>query len=177
MTNDRKKIIIKEITYWKKTKLLPSNYCDYLLALYTEGDVQDEISPNPSPKKLFNLFIYISNMFLVPLTFLVIYFTEIKLILQMLLLIILLIISLVYFRFMRKESALNELFSFIILLLNIFLVTVYGMTMLSNNYWLIFFTTFVNCIIWLLFGILKRSSILSVTGVIGVTILIIFTLI
>ena len=37
MDENRKQIIIKEIGYWKNNKLLPEQYCDFLLALYTEG--------------------------------------------------------------------------------------------------------------------------------------------
>lgn len=33
-------IIIQEIQYWKENKLLPDEYCDYLLALYTKGNTK-----------------------------------------------------------------------------------------------------------------------------------------
>ncbi|MGL4820278.1 MAG: hypothetical protein ACRC5C_09875 [Bacilli bacterium] len=34
----RKKVIIDEILFWKQSKLLPESYCDFLLTLYSEGD-------------------------------------------------------------------------------------------------------------------------------------------
>lgn len=37
-TNPRKKIIINEILFWKQNKLLPEQYCDFLMTLYTEGE-------------------------------------------------------------------------------------------------------------------------------------------
>lgn len=38
MANQRKQIILNEITFWKKNKLLPDHYCDFLTTLYTEGE-------------------------------------------------------------------------------------------------------------------------------------------
>ncbi|WP_440898184.1 hypothetical protein ACS127_15190 [Amphibacillus sp. Q70] len=38
MNGQRKATIINEIKYWKENRLLPDEYCDYLLALYTEGE-------------------------------------------------------------------------------------------------------------------------------------------
>lgn len=37
MEQERKETIIHEIKYWKENQLIPSHYCDFLLALYTEG--------------------------------------------------------------------------------------------------------------------------------------------
>lgn len=42
MANQRKQIIINEITFWKQNKLLPEHYCDFLMTLYTEGNQEDE---------------------------------------------------------------------------------------------------------------------------------------
>lgn len=42
MSNERKKIIVNEITFWKKNKLLPEHYCDFLMTLYTEGNYDNE---------------------------------------------------------------------------------------------------------------------------------------
>ncbi|GEN57403.1 hypothetical protein GCM10012290_11390 [Halolactibacillus alkaliphilus] len=44
MDENRKQTIIHEIKYWKTNHLLPTHYCDFLLALYTEGsgDVEEE---------------------------------------------------------------------------------------------------------------------------------------
>ena len=42
MSNQRKQIILNEITFWKKSKLLPEQYCDFLMTLYTEGNHEDD---------------------------------------------------------------------------------------------------------------------------------------
>lgn len=38
MSVQRKQIIINEIAFWKKNKLLPEHYCDFLTALYAQGE-------------------------------------------------------------------------------------------------------------------------------------------
>ncbi|WP_409301729.1 hypothetical protein [Peribacillus sp. SCS-155] len=38
MNDTRKKIILQEIQHWKQNRMLPEHYCDFLLALYSEGE-------------------------------------------------------------------------------------------------------------------------------------------
>lgn len=42
MNERRKKIILSELDYWKRNKLLPAHYCDFLSALYTGGEDTEE---------------------------------------------------------------------------------------------------------------------------------------
>ncbi|MBN6186158.1 hypothetical protein JQN58_04075 [Aneurinibacillus sp. BA2021] len=42
MKEQRKKIITHEIEYWRRSNLLPSHYCDFLLNLYTEGEAANK---------------------------------------------------------------------------------------------------------------------------------------
>lgn len=42
MNEQRKKIIISEIKYWKQKKLLPAHYCDFLITLYARGERHEE---------------------------------------------------------------------------------------------------------------------------------------
>lgn len=53
MNEQRKKIIVAEIKYWKQSKLLPDQYCDFLLALYSQGDEKEteEITVKDSLKE------------------------------------------------------------------------------------------------------------------------------
>lgn len=38
MNQQRKRIIISEIKYWKHNRLLPAHYCDFLITLYAKGE-------------------------------------------------------------------------------------------------------------------------------------------
>lgn len=50
MNPQRKRIIISEIQYWKKNRLLPEHYCDFLITLYAQGESQgqEEMKPEAS---------------------------------------------------------------------------------------------------------------------------------
>lgn len=78
MRKERKEIVIREIKHWRKSKLLPEHYCDFLLTLYMEGEGAEETSFF----KKFTLIplIMVYAMFL--LTVLIFYFTQFPLLLQ-----------------------------------------------------------------------------------------------
>ncbi|MCF3941790.1 hypothetical protein [Oceanobacillus alkalisoli] len=94
--DERKVTIINEIEYWKQHKLLPEHYCNFLLALYTEGEdakaskEQDKASLFPNMVERFQLLLLCLSL---PFSFIVIYFTEFHVNLQLVILILLLIHS------------------------------------------------------------------------------------
>jgi hypothetical protein len=73
--DQKTKIILHEIMYWKKNKLLPDHYCDFLITLYTEG------SENSIKSRRLGRFTYLfyTLAILVSITligFLVLYFSD-----------------------------------------------------------------------------------------------------
>lgn len=50
MDQKRKQVLILEINSWKQNNLLPGHYCDFLLALYTEGQQNVNKSSHKSLK-------------------------------------------------------------------------------------------------------------------------------
>ena len=42
MNSQKKAVILNEISFWKKNKLLPEHYCDFLMTLYSEGQEVEE---------------------------------------------------------------------------------------------------------------------------------------
>ena len=81
MDENRKKIIINEITFWKESRLLPEQYCDYLLAFYSEGK-DESPSIKRSRKRIFNLLCALVISLVICALF-VNYFTEIPALMQM----------------------------------------------------------------------------------------------
>ncbi|MDO7488118.1 hypothetical protein Q5O89_24630 [Peribacillus frigoritolerans] len=51
MDEMRKKIIIQEINSWKESRMLPEQYCNYLLALYCQGELPPSKSIETGSKK------------------------------------------------------------------------------------------------------------------------------
>lgn len=79
MNNSRKQIIVNELLYGKKSRLLPDQYCDYLLALYTEGN-----QPKETRKEKKGMVLQLMNLIfllLIPISVFFIYFTELSIIL------------------------------------------------------------------------------------------------
>ena len=81
MDENRKKIIMNEISFWKESRLLPEQYCDYLLAFYSEGE-DESPSIKQSRKRTFYL-LYGLLISLVISALFVNYFTEIPTLMQM----------------------------------------------------------------------------------------------
>lgn len=42
MNEERRQTIVKEIDYWSRSKLLPQQYCDFLLNLYVDPDQEED---------------------------------------------------------------------------------------------------------------------------------------
>ncbi|PLT34676.1 hypothetical protein [Bacillus sp. V5-8f] len=74
MNEMRKKIIIQEILYWKKSRMLPEQYCDYLLALYSEGEEIDRKVAEPGKTKVALPYLFIGAI--ISITLVLNYFTQ-----------------------------------------------------------------------------------------------------
>jgi hypothetical protein len=44
MDAEKKKVVVQEIEQWRRSKLLPEHYCDFLLNLYQEGEAERQAS-------------------------------------------------------------------------------------------------------------------------------------
>ncbi|AGT32820.1 membrane protein [Geobacillus genomosp. 3] len=99
MNRRRRETIIREIEYWKRSRLLPEQYCDYLLALYTEGDGRPRSRQRPGS-------LAAGLCLLLPAAALAIYFTELSFVLQTLLLSLFLSVCLLLVWRWRKERQL-----------------------------------------------------------------------
>ncbi|PKG21798.1 hypothetical protein [Niallia nealsonii] len=82
MNENRKNIIVKEIMYWKESRMLPEHYCNYLLTLYTEGNQPAEETELMRKSRL-SLFLGSLCLSFIPITVFLFYFTELSFILQM----------------------------------------------------------------------------------------------
>lgn len=151
--------------------MLPEQYCDYLLALYTEGN-QPEVSKKSSKFKFWkNHYLF---LFLIPFTLFLIHFTELSITLQITLAIIFVLAGIVFtFYFLRKGILLQIplISSALILLLSSveFISKIY-----PGNQKILYFNLVFNCLLWLITGWkLKLLSIL-ISGILGLLLLIIY---
>src|SRR5690625_2561677 len=128
MADERKRIIIEEINYWKKHKLLSEEQCDFLLALYTQGQ-GDKYYVETNYEKVFLIYLPLLIL-LVPLSVIIMYFTPVSDIMQMFLLAMFLGFALLsYFIFKKHHFQYTFIALLIALILSLFM-SVY----LSNKF-------------------------------------------
>lgn len=169
MDDKRKAIIINEILYWKKNKLLPHNYCDYLLALYSGGDhgnksLFQRVLKVSSSKKAS---IIMNVILLVTLSLVVFYFTQNTTVLQISFIILFLFLAFLAFYRVKRDDQFPNIFLPMILLL-ILIVTVYTTIMLvSRHQLLVNMIIILNIISWFIIGFKKRLTYLLIISVLA----------
>lgn len=155
MDKQRREIIINEIRYWQKTKLLPEQQCHYLLALYSEGE--DELPKQRETKRakmvlyvLFTQLCFLASVF-------ILYFTDFESRLQMALLFFL--FSLTFFTwFKRRNHAMESVIHTLMLTMILFVFLLYY----SFTTWTEIpsqAVIFLFSVIWIWFGWRKKQTI------------------
>ena len=70
MDEQRRQIIIKEIDFWKKNNMLPTQYCDYLSTIYSKDNEQEV---NGKRRRLSTFIeVFIHSLFLIMIFFAVV---------------------------------------------------------------------------------------------------------
>ncbi|SDN08721.1 hypothetical protein [Sediminibacillus halophilus] len=171
MAIEKKEIIIREIQQWKQSRLLPGEYCDFLLALYSQGEGIDEhIKPSLNLKLVFLLF---SNILLLPLTYLVINFTEFPDRLQMFLAFIFLLLSIACYRVFSKIKAVKIPVAKLVILGILLIITMDMVEMLTKTPWITAIAILLQLAGWSIAGYKQKDKYLFGAGMIG-TIMVIY---
>ena len=162
MDENRKQIIIKEIGYWKNNKLLPEQYCDFLLALYTEGIGLNEINNRSKNRKKMFLWLLI-----IPIIIFVIYFTELSLILQMVFAIVFILIGIFLTFYLKGNGLLFHIPLIISALLLLFVSVEWTLSNFPKSTIILYSILMVNCLIWLVGGWKLKQIYFTISGVLG----------
>lgn len=171
MEQKRKEIIINEIKYWKQTRLLPEQYCDFLLALYTEGNRDDaEQTVKQVPTWAIRVTAMMIGIFL-PFALLVIYFTELSFVLQTLILSLFVIICFVAVRFLAKNKMITHI-ALIVGALSLLLLSIRACEFyFLGNAVVLAITVMCNCFVWLFIGWRFSLVYFIISGVVGIILL------
>ncbi|MCK1991537.1 hypothetical protein GW626_14420 [Peribacillus muralis] len=169
MDEMRKKIIIQEINAWKESRMLPEQYCNYLLALYCEGERppshQNEI--RKGKKDLLSM-LWIGALF----AFIVFlnYFTEIPIRMQMLLTTISIIIFGIMVRRFSGRKIIYQI-SLMGMALSLLLLTVSLADFIApGKAGILYMFLFLNCGLWILLGIKLKLLHFSIAGGLGIVV-------
>lgn len=175
MDQNRKNIIVKEILFWKKSRLLPEKYCDFLITLYTEGN-QDTFEKEKRSSILDSILL-LFLVLLVPSAILVIYFTELSFVLQTVILIFSVCICLLFFYLFKGEERSFIHVIRVVFAILFFFIQVHISTYLShNNQWLLSIVILANCLGWIVIGKKRKQNYFYISGIIGIIIFVLVLL-
>lgn len=178
----RKKIIISEIKYWKKSKLLPEQYCDFLLALYSHGEEEvnkEEKFPASvlaKEKKKINrriLFLVLLSAISSASLFIVSNYPVIAVTIAAIFVIVLLSYAI------RHDSTQSAIYSFL------YIASAFMLLAMSLKIWLVFFEghtmlliglLLINCLLWLFTGRLLNLLYFTISGGAGILLIVGFLL-
>ncbi|MGV3467301.1 MAG: PucC family protein [Heyndrickxia sp.] len=173
MNSSRKEIIINEITYWKQHQMLPEHYCDFLLALYTEGETQASIKSHDKHLIKNSLVIFLSLAAL-SLSVFVIYFTEFNFVLQTMILTSFVVLLLLFGIYYSKKKYWYTFFyigaAIQLLLLSVFL----NDKLFHNGAVSLSIMIIINCLIWILTGWKLKQYYFIFSGIIGIIVLVFY---
>ncbi|EDL64462.1 hypothetical protein [Bacillus sp. SG-1] len=166
-------IIINEILFWKQNKMLPDHYCDYLLALYNQGEDMENMDRKKSKRLPAVLFSSALFMSLIPFSLFVIYFTELSFVLQTAILtgfVVLLIFAAIYY-------SKKEIISPVIYITTAIIVLIYSVNfsdaIFQGDKLITYIILFCNCFLWSLAGLYFKMLYFTIAGAAGILILII----
>lgn len=151
--------------------MLPEQYCDYLLALYTEGNRPKELRKESAKKHS----IHINYLFLmlIPIAVFLLYFTELSFILQTALLSILILLTLgasIYF----SKKGINYQIPLIASALLFLIISVeVASSVFVNNVLALYITLFFNCLIWTFCGWRLKLIYFLISGCLGIILIIV----
>jgi hypothetical protein len=175
----RKAIIIQEIKYWKQHRLLPEHYCDYLLALYTggEGVIEDErLQATNQPKRKqglerFQLFLL---FLLLPFSFVVLYFTEVPDLLQLVMLFLFLSYSIWTITYFQHKGNFYVQASLVISLFLLLFLSIFMLDLLFEQAIAMTIGVFLNFLLWIVVGSIFRYYYLVVIAATGILFIIVY---
>ncbi len=173
MNNQRKETILNEIIYWKENRLLPEQYCNYLIALYSEGEgIKNHTSTNKQ-KKRNDSFLYIIGMLMLPISVIILYFTDLSIYLQTGILAVFVVLCLGLGIYFSKKAFWYPYFyligAFCFLLITIHLC----MTFYPNRLIVLYVAIILHCLVWLFTGWKLRLIYFTVSGILGLCVAII----
>ncbi len=181
MSVQKKQIILNEIAFWKQNKLLPEHYCDFLTALYAQGE-KEEIEVNnqavlEKEKKKASLKMN-GVIFLIGLITLAI-LTALLTMTSNILPIIFAGVAVILFVYIAIKLAKNNsiltplLFVFSALLLLGVTFKIWEAYFISEPN-ILLFMIIANCILWLLSGVFLKLIYFTISGIVGIIFILVY---
>lgn len=172
MSNPKKKIILNEIMFWKQNKMLPEHYCDFLMTLYSEGNRQEEVTGKSKnavinvekrKNRSVSMFFPISAIVMLLLLFTMQFEWVVMAVAAVFAAGCL--IGAIYF---AKRNHLMAVMLQLATALTILGVTLkVSTTYFAGNNEMLYIILIVNCVFWLLSGIMLKIIYFTISGILG----------
>lgn len=179
MPNPRKKIILNEILFWKQNKLLPDQYCDFLMTLYSEGnemELEEEISHKKAvkakEKRNKNLLLFLISIITVLLVLALFMTTQFVWLVILFVGIIALILMISAFTFAKKHELIAPVLQIAAALLIFVLSVKISTEYFVDNFIVLLSLLLANCVMWLLTGLKLKQMYFTLSGSLGLVIII-----
>lgn len=164
MDEQRKQIILKEIQFWKENRMLPEQYCNYLLSIYSEGDSKHNSKKMGYPN-LWTL-LGILPFLIIPIVTYLLYFTELSLNLQILIYSTVFIFLIILAIFFTYKKLIWRHFTYIVLAIVFLEFLIEGIgAFLKLTPFILGLIIISNCIAWISIGLLKKLNYFIYSGV------------
>lgn len=167
----RKAIIVSEIKYWKDNRLLPEAYCDYLLALYTKGEEDEQAAGLTENKKrqteMITLLFILLNALITPIVAFVIIYSNLNLGSIILLLSITFLTTATLSIIAWKRHRINQKYKLLVFLLNLFILTLIVIYQWITQYWLIITLILGQLLLWIILGFKQKNLLLILLALFG----------
>ncbi len=155
--------------------MLPPHYCDYLLALYTQGTEYTEAGRRARVRSI-HLTTALLALLLLPVAVCILYFTELSFLLQTVILTSFVGIMLLLAIYFSRQKVLAPILflgaALILLLLSLEL----NVQAFRNNSYTLYGLLAVNCLLWIFTGIKLKLFYFSISGGLGFLVLFFFWL-
>jgi len=180
MNPQRKKIIISEIKYWKQSNLLPAHYCDFLIALYAQGEQDENVEGKVQKSELLKERNKLTNKLVMLLLLSVIFCGSMFIFSAYPILTISLAAGFILFLLiyaMHGSMVKSKIIPFIYISSALIILAI------SLKLWIVFFEgqtmlllglIVLNCALWLFTGRLLKLLYFTISGAVGIILVIVF---
>lgn len=175
MDEKRKAIIVNEIMTWKENRMLPEQYCDYLLTLYTEGNHPQQ-SKSKKIKKAFQKQ-YILPLLLIPIYVFFFYFTELSFDLQIVVAVLFTIMGIMLTYYFFKKGVQYHIALIMTGLLLLLSSAEIATNFMGDNIIILYVVLCLNCLLWIITGKKLRLVYFLISGYLGLVFVVISILI
>lgn len=182
MSIQRKKVILSEIAFWKQNKLLPEHYCDFLTALYAQGEgeeselLKEGVLAKEAKKSKLKIISFTSVLSLITLALIgSLMFITTSIIIPILLSgVAILVFTYISIKRFNKVSFLSPLllvFSALLLLGITF--KVWEAYFITESATLIIMIA-ANCLLWLFSGLRLKLIYFTISGIVGLLLILLY---